>query len=115
MSTVTGDCAGRTGLTTGRRPICGIGCGAEDPLAHLDKFIQIKEPKLVPPDGTAFDFKGVHFLTLSGTCLLCTKAQNWTLIMLNPVLPWRCRFKVTYKSLLKSRCPIRELRKIKPK
>lgn len=55
----------------------------------------MKGPKLDPPDGTTFDFEGVHFLTLSGTCLLSTGGQNWTLKMLNPVPPWRCRFRVT--------------------
>ena len=55
----------------------------------------MKGPKLGPPNAITFDFKRVHFLTLSGTCLLCTGAQNWTLNMLNPVPPWRCRFKVT--------------------
>ena len=32
----------------------------------------MKGPKLDPPDGTTFDFEGVHFLTLSGTGLLST-------------------------------------------
>ena len=55
----------------------------------------MKGPKLDPPDGTTFDFEGVHFLTLSGTCLLCTGGQNWTL-----------------NNLLKSRCPSSELHEI---
>ena len=55
----------------------------------------MKGPKLDPPDGTTFDFERVHFLTLSGTCLLCTGGQNWTL-----------------NNLLKSRCPSSELHEI---
>ena len=64
-------------------------------LQRFNKFDKIKGPKIAPPDGTTFDSTGVHFLTLSGTCLLSTEAQNWTLNVLNPVPPWRCRFKVT--------------------
>ena len=40
----------------------------------------MKGPKLDPPGGTTFDFKGVHFLTPLETRFLCMKwGQNWTL------------------------------------
>ena len=71
----------------------------------------MKGPKLDPPDGTTFDFEGVHFLTLSDTCLLSTGAQNWTLKMLNPVPPWRCHLR-SPKNLRKSRCPSPDLHQI---
>jgi hypothetical protein len=53
----------------------------------------MKGPKLDPPGGTTFDFKGVHFLTPLETRFLCTGVQNWTLNRLNPVPPCRSGFK----------------------
>ena len=79
--------------------------------ATLQHMYPNEGPKMDPPDGTTFDFEGVHFLTLSDTCLLSTGAQNWTLKMLNPVPPWRCHLR-SPKNLRKSRCPSPDLHQI---
>ena len=76
-----------------------------------NKCIQIKGPKLDPPDGTTFDFEEVHFWTLFGTWLLCTGAQNWTLKMLNPVPPGSAVLR-SPQNLPKSRCPSPDLHQI---
>ena len=60
---------------------------------RFKRFATMKGPKLDPPGGTTFDFKGVHFLTPLETHFLCTGVQNWTLNRLNPVPPCRSGFK----------------------
>ena len=54
-----------------------------------------KGPKLDPPGGTTFDFKGSTFWPLLETRFLCKGVQNWTLNRLNPVPSWRSGFKPT--------------------
>ena len=55
----------------------------------------MKKPKLHPPEGTTFDFKGVDFVTPFFNTFPLHGGLNLDLNRLNPAPPWRSCFKRT--------------------